>query len=170
MVHCVYKWHCYVCYLLQHRGFTTMHYMNLRINYLLTCDVMHSRIWFIGLGRFGYFNFGSVWFSYQSRILSFLWSPYGIGQTIIFSSCRLFVFFFPRLISAVADWMSTILPHMVWPECEFKMQVWNLLHAARLKTQDAKKSPKITIWAPSHNFVGYIFAIKACIDNRKKTC
>ena len=23
-------------------------------------------------------------------------------------------FFIPRLISAVADWMSTILPHMVW--------------------------------------------------------
>jgi len=23
--------------------------------------------------------------------------------------------FFPRLISAVAEWMSTILPHMVWP-------------------------------------------------------
>ena len=31
--------------------------------------------------------------------------------------------FFPRLISAAADWMSAILPHMVWPECEFKMQV-----------------------------------------------
>ena len=27
--------------------------------------------------------------------------------------------FFPRLISAVADWMSAILPHM----CEFRMQV-----------------------------------------------
>jgi len=24
-------------------------------------------------------------------------------------------FFFPRLISAVADWMSTMHPHMVWP-------------------------------------------------------
>jgi len=24
-------------------------------------------------------------------------------------------FFFPRLISAVADWMSVILPDMVWP-------------------------------------------------------
>jgi len=24
-------------------------------------------------------------------------------------------FLFPRLISAVRDWMSTILPHMVWP-------------------------------------------------------
>ena len=23
--------------------------------------------------------------------------------------------FFPRLISDVGDWMSTILPHMVWP-------------------------------------------------------
>jgi len=32
-------------------------------------------------------------------------------------------FFFPRLISAAADWMSTILPHMVWPQCEFRMQV-----------------------------------------------
>ena len=43
-------------------------------------------------------------------------SPYGIGQTIIFSCCGLFFFFFfPRLISAAADWMSAILPHMVWP-------------------------------------------------------
>jgi len=25
------------------------------------------------------------------------------------------IFLFPRLFSAVADWMSTILPHMVWP-------------------------------------------------------
>jgi len=23
--------------------------------------------------------------------------------------------FFPRLTSAIADWMSAILPHMVWP-------------------------------------------------------
>ena len=38
--------------------------------------------------------------------------PYGI-----FLSCGFFCLlsFFPRLISAVADWMSTILPHMVWP-------------------------------------------------------
>ena len=32
-------------------------------------------------------------------------------------------FFFPRLISAVADWMSTILRHMVWPQCKCRMQV-----------------------------------------------
>jgi len=34
--------------------------------------------------------------------------------------------------------------------------------------QDAKKSLKMAIWTPSHNFPGYIFATKARIDNRKK--
>jgi len=49
-----------------------------------------------------------------------LWSLYGIGQTIIFSSCGFFLSiylsssFFRRLISAAAHWMSTIPPHMVW--------------------------------------------------------
>ena len=37
----------------------------------------------------------------------------------IYSSCSFFLsiffLFFPRLISAVGDWMSAILPHMVWP-------------------------------------------------------
>jgi len=65
----------------------------------------------------------------------YLWPPYGIGQAIIFLPCGfffyLFIFFFPRLFLAVADWMSTILPHKVWPKCEFRMQVWNVLHAAR---------------------------------------
>ena len=32
-----------------------------------------------------------------------------------FLSFFLLSFFFPRLISAAADRMSTILPHMVWP-------------------------------------------------------
>ena len=48
-----------------------------------------------------------------------LWPPCVIGQAIIFSSCGFFLlsffffFFFRGLISAVEDWMSTILPHMV---------------------------------------------------------
>jgi len=46
----------------------------------------------------------------------YLWSPYVIGQTIIFLPCgfSLSSFFFPRLMSAVGNWMSTILTHMVW--------------------------------------------------------
>ena len=72
-----------------------------------------------------------------------LWSPYVIGQTIIFmaalcnrgalyfcpvvsfflsssssfssSSSIFYLLFFPRLISAATDWISTILLHMAWP-------------------------------------------------------
>ena len=43
---------------------------------------------------------------------------YGMRQAIIFLPCGFFLllsFFIPSLISAVADWMFTILPHMVWP-------------------------------------------------------
>ena len=59
------------------------------------------------------------WFATTSSLAS-LWSPYVIEQTIIFSSCfflllLLLLSFFPRLISAVGDWMFTILWHMVWP-------------------------------------------------------
>jgi len=37
------------------------------------------------------------------------------GHIYIFILSFVLLFFFPRLISAVADWMSTILQHMVWP-------------------------------------------------------
>jgi len=50
------------------------------------------------------------------EILLLLWSPYVIGQTIIFLPCGFYLLsFFPRLMSAAVDWMSTILHHMVWP-------------------------------------------------------
>ena len=64
------------------------------------------------------------WQSFKAigiRNWRYLWPPYGIGQAIIFLPCDFYLlllsssFFFPRLISAVGDWMSTILPHMVWP-------------------------------------------------------
>ena len=47
-----------------------------------------------------------------------LWPLCVADADIILSSCGFFYplsSFFPRLISAVGDWMSTILPHMVWP-------------------------------------------------------
>jgi len=52
-------------------------------------------------------------------------------------------FFIPRLISAAADWMSTILPRMVWPysansECRSDMCCTRLAGNA-----GPKKSPKI---------------------------
>jgi len=50
--------------------------------------------------------------------ISLLWPPYVIGQAIIFLPCNFFLsvfLLFPRLISAAAGWMSTILWHMLWP-------------------------------------------------------
>ena len=44
-------------------------------------------------------------------LIPILWSPYVIGRPYIFPCCGLFFFllsFFPRLISAAADWMSAI--------------------------------------------------------------
>ena len=69
-----------------------------------------------------------------------------VVMTILRKRCGHYIFalwflsssFFPRLISAVADWMSPILAHMVWPKCEFKMQVWNVLHGARCKYRTQK--------------------------------
>jgi len=42
-----------------------------------------------------------------------LWPPCTADADVIFLLC--FFFFFSQLISAVTEWMSTILPHMVWP-------------------------------------------------------
>jgi len=51
-----------------------------------------------------------------SRHLLLLWPPCVANADILFyPSGYCLSSFFPRLISAVADWMSTILPHMMWP-------------------------------------------------------
>jgi len=90
--------------------------------------------------------------------ISLLWLPCGF----------FFFLFFPRLISAVADWMSAILPHMMWPYCEFRMQVWNVLHVARWKYRTQRSRQKSPSVHHRTALSGYIFATKARIDNWKK--
>jgi len=82
---------------------------------------------------------------------------------LFLSSFFLSSYFFPRLISAVGDWMFTILRHMVHSanlECRSEM------HCTRLAANIGRKI------SPSRHHCttlsGHIFAIKACIDNRKK--
>jgi len=84
------------------------------------------------------------------------------------SSIFFYLSFFPRLISAATDWMSIILLHMAWPYSEFRMQVWNVLHAARWKCRTLKSRQKSPSGHHPTNLSDYIFATKACIDNRKK--
>ena len=97
------------------------------------------------------------------------WPPCVADADIIFLPCGFFcLLFFPCLISAIADWMSAILPHMMWPWCEFRMQVWNLLHAARWKCRTQKTAKNLPSGHHHTTLSGYIFATKASIDNREK--
>jgi len=103
--------------------------------------------------------------------LLLLWLPCVADADIIVLPRFFFLLsfvFFPCLISAVADWMSTILPHMVWPWCAFRMQVWNMLHAASWKYMTQKMTQKSPSAHHCTTLSGCIFATKAHIDNRKK--
>ena len=87
---------------------------------------------------------------------SFLWPPYVIGQAMYIFMLRFLLssFFLPRLISAVGDWISTILPHMMWPY-SVNLECRSETCCARLAENTARKNrQKVAIWAPSHNFVG----------------
>jgi len=74
-----------------------------------------------------------------------------------------FFFFFPRLLSAVEDWMSTILPRLSANlECRSEMCCTRLAG-----NTGCKKSPS------GHHrttFSGFVFATKARSDNQRKTC
>jgi len=59
-----------------------------------------------------YHTQGSVFIA----VCYFLWPPCVADADIIFLPCGFYLLsFFPCLISAVTDWMSTILRHMMWP-------------------------------------------------------
>jgi len=97
----------------------------------------------------------------------FLWSPFVIGQTIIFLPCDYYLFYlFPRLISAAGDWMSTILPHMVWPYSA-NLECMSEMCGMRLDGNTGRK--KSPFWHHRTILSGHIFGTKAYIDNRKKT-
>jgi len=84
----------------------------------------------------------------------YLWSPYVIGQTIIFLACGFYLSFFfffssPNLSSQRLDVYHTST-HSVALVRISRMHVWNVLHAACWKY----RTQKIAILAPSDNFVG----------------
>ena len=113
-----------------------------------------------------------VWCCQQLRWVTRLWLPNRAGHYILhlWFLCSFFLsfFFFFFFFFFVADCMSTILPHMMWPyanlECRSEMCCTRLA-----EIQDAKE---IATNSPSAHhrtsFSGYIIATKACIDNRKK--
>jgi len=92
---------------------------------------------------------------------------------IIFLPCGflfyLSSFFFPRLISAIAEWMSiTLLHYGVALVRIYNAQVLNVLHDARWKYRKQKRRKKSPFGHHRTNLSGLIFATKAYIGNRKK--
>ena len=94
-------------------------------------------------------------------------------RTYIFSSCGFFflLFLFPRLISAVGHWTSTILPHMVHGlsanlECMSEMCCTRLAENTARKN-DAKTRHLGSI-AQLCRAMSSQLGPKACIDHRKK--
>jgi len=87
--------------------------------------------------------------------------------------CVLFLLLFPRLISAVADWMSTILRD-TWCCPSANLECRSQMCCTRLAGNSGpKKLPKIARLGTITQLrlttlLGYIFATKASIDNRKK--
>jgi len=79
-------------------------------------------------------------------------------------------FFIPRLISAVADSVSAIFPHMVWPLCDY-LECRSEMYCTRLdRNAGRKKRQKIAVWAASHKFVGlYLRNVGTYRQSDKKT-
>ena len=85
-----------------------------------------------------------------------LWLPCIADADIIFLLCGFFFlssfFFFPCLISAVGDWMSTTGPYFhTWCGLSANLECRSEMYCTRLAEI---KDAKIAISAPSNNFVG----------------
>jgi len=55
------------------------------------------------------------YFLFATLFMVAVWNRETIYIFMLWFVLLLSFFFFPRLISAAADWMCAILPHMVWP-------------------------------------------------------
>ena len=135
----------------------------------------------------------------QFHYRTVLWSPCVIGQTMyIFILWFVLSFFFMVALWNRADhyifalWLllSFFLSFFFFSLPNLSRRRLDICHtsthgvalvrisdsglkpAARgsLKTQDAKKSPKIAIWAPSHNFVGLYLRNEGTYWQSEKSC
>jgi len=96
------------------------------------------------------------------------------GQVIIFLSCGFFLlpssfFFFPRLILAVKDWMSAILPHHTWCGVSANLECMSEMCCTRLAENTGRKNyAKNRHLRTIAQICRAVFATKAYIGNRKK--
>jgi len=98
----VLNWGCRLMHVLLYNGCKMVVVVTLALTLWLIMAALHSRC--------GHYMF-ALWL-----LMVTLWNRADHYIFMLFlSSSFFFLFLFPRLISAVRDWMSTILPHMMWP-------------------------------------------------------
>jgi len=99
-----------------------------------------------------------------------LWSPYVIVQTIIFSSCFFLLlssfFSSPNLSGRRLDVYHTLAHGVALAHANLECR--SEMHCTRLAANTGRK--KSPFRHHRTTLSGHIFATKACIDNRKKTC
>ena len=104
------------------------------------------------------------------HLMRSLWSPYVIGQAIIFLPCGFFylsIFFFffssPNLRGRRLDVYYTSTQSVA------SVQIWNvgLKRAARGSLK--YRTQKVAIWAPSHKFVGLYLRNEGTYRQSEKT-
>ena len=99
---------------------------------------------------------------YQLSVLLWHWPP---CADIIFLP---FGFFYLSFFSSPILSRRRLDIHHTWCDlCEFKMQVWNVLHAACWKYRMQKNAKNLPSGHHRTTLSGYIFVNKARIDNRK---
>ena len=151
----------------------TFNFVGFWENYQNSCQNSFSSLNTIHSTR----NLGYSMKTLLANLVTFLWSPYVIGRPYIFSSCLWppYVIGGPLYFCPVVSFYLLSIfylsffssPNLSGHRLDVyhtsthgvalvRIQNAGLKCAVRgsLKIQDAKKSPKIAIWAPSHNFVG----------------
>ena len=95
-----------------------------------------------GLWRYG--DWRHVATGCNALVMAALWHRAGhyifALRFLLSSSSSIFLFSSPNLSRCRLDVLYST--HMLWPYCEFKLQIWNVMHAARWK-YSTQKSPKI---------------------------
>ena len=107
---------------------------------------------------------------YKMSIL--LWPP-NIGPAIIFCSCDFFFLLVSFFLAYSQRSDIGCLPYFdTWCRLSANLESMSEIYAAH--TRLAENTQKLRKKSPSAHHrttsAGYIFATKACIDNRKKTC
>ena len=100
-----------------------------------------------------------------------LWSPYVIGQAIIFLPCDFYLlssYFFASLISAAADWMFTIWYFHTWCGPSVNLECRSEMCCTRLSGNTGRK--KSPFWHHRTSFRAICSELRHVSTIGKKTC